>query len=290
MGKARQTVERRQLGLALRRHRDQAKVTQAEAARHVGKTASLVSKIEDGLGTLDADALEALLDFYGVSEPQRCTLLELGTLARKRQPRGSVRTYTDTLPEAFQRLADMEQEATTIYQYQPGVIPGHLQTPRYIRALMRAGDGIWWQEYGPEPENRVAFRLERQARVLDAAKPKSLQFVFTYEALYDDGFHSDVMREQLHHLLELARKHRNIDLWILRVGALDNPAPGGGITVLDFESAPRVGFANVAYGPSTYIDDEEDTAALLRAFKRVQGLAMSKAESLKMIRDLARET
>ncbi|HEX3781263.1 MAG TPA: DUF5753 domain-containing protein, partial [Pseudonocardiaceae bacterium] len=241
----------------------------------------------------EAHELEALLDLYHVSGSERRTMLAMGIAARKRQPRGpSASAYTDTLPGSFQRLADMEQDASTIYLYQPGVIPGHLQSSRYMRALMRAGEGIWWQEFGTEPDDRVAFRQARQSRILDADPPKSLQFVLTHDALIDDGLHTDVMREQLDHLLALTKKYPNIEVRVLRVGALDNPAPNGGITVLDFANgAPPVGFAHVVYGPSTYFgNNEEDTGALLRAFKRIQGLALTPAQSLKLIREKAKET
>lgn len=99
------------------------------------------------------------------------------------------------------------------------------------------------------------------------------------------------MREQLQHLLSLAKKHPNIEIRVLSAGALDNPAPNGGLTVLDFgDSAPMVGFAHTVYGPSSYFSEDADTAALLRAFRRVQGLALSPARSLKLIRDRLKET
>jgi transcriptional regulator with XRE-family HTH domain len=291
MGRAKQTVERRQLGLALKRFREQAGLSQLDAARIISRTHPIVSRAEEGIGTLDADVLELLLDAYRVPDGERETMRTLGALARKRQPRGSAAPYTDTLPGAFQRITDMENDASAIHQYQRSVIPGHLQTPRYMRAVMRACDGIWWQEFGPEAEDRVEFRLARQAKVLDATTSKSLRFVLTEDALIDDGLHSDVMREQLDHLLALVKKHPDMEFRVLRAGALDNPAPNGGLTVLDFAgSAPRVGFAHVVYGPSSYFSDGRDTAALMRAFLRVQGLALSPQRSLKLIRDKIKES
>jgi hypothetical protein len=55
-------------------------------------------------------------------------------------------------------------------------------------------------------------------------------------------------------------------------------------------SAPPVGFTPVVYGPSTYFGDEEDTAALLRAFQRLQGMALSPKKSVELIRRKAKET
>jgi transcriptional regulator with XRE-family HTH domain len=291
VGKARQTVERRQLGLALRRLREHAGLSQVEAAAAINRTHPRISKVEDGAGTIGQPELEHLLDVYDAPAAERATMLALAVEARKRQPRGSVTgPYTDTLPGSFQRLADLEQDARAIYTFEPGVIPGYLQSGRYMRAVMRACDGIFWREFGPEGEDRVGFRQARQSKILGAAEPKSLCFVCTKDALVDDGLHSDVMREQLQHLLALAKKHPNIELRVLSAGALDNPAPNGGLTVLDFgDSAPMVGFAHAVYGPSSYFSEDEDTAALLRAFRRIQGLALSPARSLKLIRDSLKE-
>jgi hypothetical protein len=50
-----------------------------------------------------------------------------------------------------------------------------------------------------------------------------------------------------------------------------------------------VGFSRVVYGPSTYFDDESDTAALLRAFERLEELAASAEESARLIRQIDEE-
>lgn len=291
MGNARQTVERRTLGLALRRLREQAGMSQVDAGRHIGRSDSRISKVEEGMATLAPEELAQLLDFLGAGAEERDTLLALGVAARKRQPKDMGRnTYTDTLPGSYQRIADMEDAAATINWYEPGVIPGPLQTPRYVRALMRAADGIWWQEFGPDADDRAAFRFARQKKLLEAPEPKQLNFVLTEEAFYDDGLHSDIMREQYDHLLKLLRTHPNLDVRVLKVCALDNPAAHGGITVFEFDgSAPPVGFAPVVYGPSTYFGEEEDTATLLRVFRRIQGLALSPKKSVELIRRKTKE-
>lgn len=289
MGKARQTVERRHLGLALRRLREAAGRSQHDAGSELGVSDSRISKIEDGTATLDHQQLLSLLDLFRVAEGERDTILSLGAEARKRQPRGRPKPYTDTLPGSFQRIADLEADARAIYCYEPGVIPGRLQSQRYMRAVMRAGDGIWWQEFGPEPDDRVAFRRARQSAIFDATPPKRLEFVFTEGALFDDGLRTDVMREQYQHLLDIPRKYPAVTIRVLRVGALDNPAPNGGITVYEFESGPPVAFTPVVYGPSTYFHEQRDTTALLSAFTRIQGLALSGERSRELIEEKLRE-
>ncbi|MCP2164740.1 helix-turn-helix domain-containing protein [Goodfellowiella coeruleoviolacea] len=293
MGKARQTVERRQLGLALRRLREQSGRSQLQVGKYIGVSDSRISKVEDGTATLDPTELDKLLDLYAVAREERATVLALGAEARKRQRRGTPSqpgTYTDALPDSFQRLADMEAASRTLYCYEPGLIPGLLQSPRYMRAILRTGDGVWWPKYGHDLESRMAFRCQRQERVLGDADSRELKFVFTENALVDDERFAEVMREQLEHLLVLDERHPNLTIQVLRLGALDNPAPSGGIVVLDFDgTAPRVGFTPVVYGPSTYFTDEKDTTALLRAFTRLTEKAMSPAESRELIQRLVAE-
>jgi len=43
------------------------------------------------------------------------------------------------------------------------------------------------------------------------------------------------------------------------------------------------------FGPSTYFDQEADTAALLRAFRRVQELALNPDDSVRLIRQIDKE-
>jgi transcriptional regulator with XRE-family HTH domain len=281
MARARQTLERRQLGLALRRIREASGKSQQEAAEAISRVRSRIVELEDGKGTLNQDDLGKLLDFYGVSGDERNTVLALGAQARKRQ-RG--RTYTDLLPGAFQRFADLEASATEISSYESGVIPGLLQSPGYVRAVIEDGDGVWWEPSDAEREQRVSFRLSRQAKTWDAGESKVLRFVFTEDALHAAVGNLEVMREQLSHILQLINRANDLTVQVLRQATYQNPARGGGFTVFSFGSnGIPVGFSNVVFGPSTYYHDEADTEIMLRGFDRLRELALSPEESRRLI-------
>ncbi len=287
MSKARQTFERRQLGLTLRRLREQAGKSQQLAAGDIGKARTQLVELEDGRGTVTPEDLAKLLDLYGVAGDERRTVLELGTLARARQKR---RAYTDLLPGSFQRFADLEASATEINCYEFGVIPGLLQSLGYVRATIDDGDGVWWEPSNAEREERVAFRLDRQARTLDSAEPRTLRFVITEDALSAAVGSAEVMHEQRRHILDLVDSNQNLTVQVLRTETYRNPARGSGLTVLRFggKGSP-VGFSTVVFGPSTYFDQEPDTAALLRGFKRVQELALNPNDSVRLIRQIDKE-
>ena len=287
MGKARQTFERRQLGLALRRLRVHAGKSQQDAAEAMGKARSRIVDLEDGRNASQPEDLAKLLDCYGVASRERRTVLELGALARKRQ---QSHAHTDLLPNSFQRFADLEATATEINCYEFGIIPGLLQSQGYLRAVMADSDGIWWTSSAAELQERIAFRMDRQVRILDSPEPKILRFVLSETALRGAVGSPEVMREQRGHILNLLESKRNLTVQVLRSEIYGNPARVGGLTVFGFgDKGSPIGFTSVVFGPSTYFDQESDTAALLRAFDRLQKLALSPEKSSRLIRQIDKE-
>lgn len=277
MVNARPTVERRQLGLSLRRFRELAGRSQLEAGQRVGKGDARISRIEDGLATLTTSDLEALLEFYEVDDVDRQAVLELGMQARKRQPR---KAYVDSLPGSFQRLADLETSASRIYSYESGVVPGLLQSPSYMDALFHAAEGVWWDSPDQTRKSRTNFRAQRQEMVWRDAGGKKFHFVIGEAALDDTVDGPDVMIEQLEHLLDVMRRRDEVIVQLLPRTVPNNPARGGGLTVLEFAAAvPRVGFASVVRGPSAYFDGSEDTEAMIRTFHRLIDLALTPSET-----------
>ncbi|RCW40033.1 helix-turn-helix protein [Halopolyspora algeriensis] len=287
MGRVRQTLERRQLGLALQRLRTSADKSRQEAADVLGKVRSRIAELEEGKSTVSSDDLAALLDLYGVTGEERETVLALAAEARKRQPR---RPYTDVLPRAYQRFADLEASAGEINSYEPSIIPGLLQSPGYIRAVVNDWDGILPKSSEAEFEDRVTFRMERQARTLGTDGPQNIRIVVTDEALRSMPGSPELKKEQLDHVLSLMRRQNGPSVQVLPRQATITPALGGGFTVFGFmgESAP-VAFSSVLYGPSVYLDGEADTEALSRLFERIRELAMSPADSTVWVERLLEE-
>jgi transcriptional regulator with XRE-family HTH domain len=271
VGEVVQTVERRQLGRMLHSLRMRTDATQQDAAAVINRKQVRISQIENGRGALKSAELLALLDFYGATEEERATAISLGLETRRRQRR---RSFTDDLPNAFQRFADLQANATEIQTYQYGLIPGPLQTSAHVESLIRLGNGLWWESAGTA-DDRIAFRLEQQRRVMAAEPAKKLRFVFTEEALHHAVGGPVVMRGQLTHLIELSERAPDLSIRVIPAGAPHNPALGGGFTVMDFESGPRVCFVSMLYGSGTYYDHLADTERLAVVFNRVSELAFT---------------
>ncbi|ASU84016.1 XRE family transcriptional regulator [Nocardiopsis gilva YIM 90087] len=280
MARAKPTVARRQLGLTLRRLREQARRSQVQTGNAIGRTAARISQVETGAGSLSADDLTALLDFFGVEGEERKTVLSIGTEARRRSRRAP---YTDSLPGSFQRLADLEADAVEICSYEAGIVPGLLQSPDYARATIRSCDGMWWEESEQEIEDRIAFRQKRQRRVFDAEASKRLSFVFTEDTLEHEMGGPSVMRGQILHILQLMEKLPNLSVRVILSETKNNPLLGGGIIVLGYSDAPSIGCATVVFGPCTYHDDEDDTQALKRGFRRASELALNVQDSRELL-------
>jgi transcriptional regulator with XRE-family HTH domain len=269
------------LGLALKRLREAKGESQAQAGKAIGRSGPRISHVETGRGSLKAEELVALLEHYAVGPAERETLLALGVETRRRQRK---RAYTDLLPDSFQRYSDLHADAEVIRWYEDGIIPGLLQSPDYVRAVIRIGDDVWWDASAEYVEQRVFFRQEIQRRVLDAEKPKQLDFVFTEDALHRVVGGASVSRGQVLHMLQLLEKQSNLRIQVLPDDVVDNPALGGGLVVLDFAgAAPRIGLATALYGASTYYDDNDDTATMFRAFRRIQDLSLSPEETRSLL-------
>ncbi|HEX3782285.1 MAG TPA: helix-turn-helix transcriptional regulator [Pseudonocardiaceae bacterium] len=287
MGQARQTFERRQLGLALRRFREDAHKSQLVSAEVLGKVRSVIVALEDGSATATPEELELLLDFYGVTGKDRKTTLILGDVARKRQKR---RTHIDALPDAYQRFADLERNASEINCHEAGIIPGLLQCEDYVRSLMAEGEGVWWEPDDPEGEERLRFRLTRLAKLFDPGRPKILRFVMTEDALHARMDKLQTMRGQLEHILMLIGQHKDLTVRVLPNDVYGNPLRGRNLVMFGFgHRGTPIGFSETAFGPSTYYDNEADTSDMLRAFYRAWELSLTKTASHQLIERLYRE-
>lgn len=279
------TIPRLFLGEALKRLRAESGRKIDDIAASIGKSRGRLINVFEGKGTLSTDELAQVLDFLGADAAQKRELLTLGAEARKRPTR---RPYTDLLPRAYERLADLETMATEIWTYEPGIIPGLIQIPEYVEALMTDADGIWWEPSWAERRNRINFRLERQKLMMESHPPKRLHFIITDAALRTEVGSPHVMRRQLEHLTWIVDEVPNTVIQVLAATSAHNPVRSSGLTLLHFGPSLRpVGFLTTAYGPSTYFDEPSDTDRLTRAFGKLERLAAGVDSSRSMITHLA---
>ncbi|MEU3455983.1 DUF5753 domain-containing protein [Micromonospora sp. NPDC006766] len=187
------TIQRRRLGLALKRARESAGKTQDEAAAVIDAAASKISRLELGQSGIKLTDLDLLLDLYGIRREDAEPLREL---ARAGRQRGRWSTYRNAVPDWFRQYLDLEGDASEIRWYQPEVIPGILQIEPYIRAM----NATTHPRLSPEDADRqVAVRLERQAILQQDGGP-DVNFILSESALRRSIGDAATMRSQLLHL------------------------------------------------------------------------------------------
>ncbi|MFE7634639.1 helix-turn-helix domain-containing protein [Kitasatospora sp. NPDC057518] len=172
---------------------------------------------------------------------------------------------------------DIEKEAVALYFFEALHIPGLLQTENYARTLLSL----------PIPpvdsataENRLAIRLKRQERLTD---PEVL-FSFT---IYEAALHTsiggrEVMKEQLHRLLEFEDSH-NIRIQIVPTGRITPSGLSGSLTIL--ETINNEQYAYVETHETNALHSEPRLVGRLsRRHAMIRAQALNTRESAQLIR------
>jgi transcriptional regulator with XRE-family HTH domain len=256
---------RRQLKIALRKHRLEAGRTQQAAAQALDWHASKIIRIESGAVGITATDLRALLNLYGVHDSDR--VAELVELARgsRRQTWGQ---YSDVYSLASRTLFASEAAANAMYKYEPTVIPGLLQTEEYARALL---EGLG--RTGEKIERMVRARLERQELLENEHRPE-LHFIIGEAALSRPVGGSGVMTRQIE-LLKYVSRRDEVYLQALPFSVGAHPSMGVAFTILQFAdiSLDDLVYVENAVGEATYRDDAELIADYRHEFLVLQELA-----------------
>lgn len=281
------TVRRRRLAAELRRLRERAGFTGDEVAERLGWSGSKISRIElHRIGIKQSD-LRRLLDLYSVSDSHREDLL---ALARESDKTGWLETVAANVNGDYAALLRAEAEAQSVWNWEPQVIPGLLQTPEYARAVMLG----WHQMFDVPPgdvERRVEARRARQ-QVLEREPPLLVSVVIDESVLYRRLGDSSVMRGQLNRLAE-ATELPNVTIQVLPLTG-DHVIGTGAFIYWKFPEVhdiPLHDIVNVEHlTGSWYIEEEEDTYQYLKTFKSLVETSLGPQDSLELISRIARET
>ncbi|MEU6391471.1 Scr1 family TA system antitoxin-like transcriptional regulator [Streptomyces sp. NPDC046939] len=253
------SARRLRVGVELRRMRERAGLTAAEAARRLGTTSAQISNIEANRFGVSAERVRTLAHLYAcIDQP----LVEAVADMAGERCRGWWEEYRDILPPSLLDLAEMEFHATALRVAQVINIPGLLQTPEHARALFR--------EVVPalrphDIEHRVSYRVKRQV-VLFQNRPVPYTALVHEAALRMQFGGREVAKAQLHHLAEVSEES-NIEIRVIPFDGTSFPTAGHG---LDY-----------AHGPVTALD----TASLDTAHGAELFDAAGKLETYRMVLD-----
>jgi transcriptional regulator with XRE-family HTH domain len=280
------TVLRMILGRQLQALREKAQLSYDQAAEVIFASSNTVRRMEKGEGALKPLNVKSLLVAYGITDPAEIS--QFLTLARDATRPGWWHGYDDVLPAWFRTLIGLEEAATLIRGYDPQSVPGLLQTPDYARASVATGfPGASEQEVG----RRVDLRLARQ-RILERPDPPRLWLVIDEAALRRAAASTSpqLMRAQLGKLIEdAARPH--LTLQVLPFAAGLHPAMYGPVRIFRFDGQDQ---PDIVYGESMtsawYLDKPDETALYTQAVDRVSAQAAPGDGTVKILRQIRKET
>ncbi|MGN2642294.1 helix-turn-helix domain-containing protein [Nocardia takedensis] len=272
------TIQRRRLGLALKRYRDAAGKTQDDAAAVIDSAASKISRIEQAQSGIKLTDLALLLDFYGVDPDDAEALKQLARAGRQRG-----RWSGRGVPDWFRQFLDLEADASEIRWYQHEVIPGIFQTEEYTRAMLTAARTRGSDD---EIEALITVRLGRQAILDDPGK--KIDAILSESALRRVVGDESVMRNALTHLIEVSRNPQ-VTLRVLPFSARGVADAWVHFVLLTFgEHASDVVYLDV-YGDADYVDKPEDIRAYTGLWDRLATAAADPDQSRNLMMKIARE-
>jgi len=185
-------------------------------------------------------------------------------------------------PASFRPFAAYETEATALYVFEHTFIPGLLQTEDYARAvlsrhLVTSDDQV---------AERVKARLARQA-VLDRAEPPLLWSVIDESALRRMAGTAEVMRGQLAHLAEMARRPP-ITVQVLAAGVHIGLQGAFNVAEIAGSGSPGTAYLEDA-ADGRIIEDAATVGRLSVRFRHLQIEALTPVASVEIIEQIARE-
>lgn len=280
------TVLGRQLGDDLRRFRESAGMSTADAAEVLDCTKGKISRIENGHVPVRLPDLHALVQAYGVEDPAARD--RLGTLARRanrRRREGWWHQYGSVLGDAYRDQIEMESICDSIRTYQVQLVPGLLQTAEYGRAVTVASRA--WQT-PEEIDQFIQVRLARQER-LTGEGPLEFWAVLAEGALRQQVGGAEVMHAQLERLITVAERP-NITIQVLPFSRGAHSGMFGPYLLMSF---PQVASLDLVLTESptgnTWMEGESEVACYRALFDDARTAALPPTESIAFIQRVAEE-
>ena len=262
---------RRVFGAMLRYYRTRAGMSQEQLGARVYLSPDMIGKIEQGQRT-------PTLQFIDACE----AVPELEANGALRELREQLRDFLGkrAYPGWFANWPDQEARAVCLKNYQLAVVPGLLQTEDYARALLTDRIG----RDPDEVDDLVAARLERQA-ILERSNAPELWVVIDEAVLHRPVGGTYVMRDQLSHLIEAARRPKIVFQVIPASVGVHDGLPGAGFVIAEFRGAQPVAYQETAVRGQV-IEDADDVGLLASLWDRLRAEALPRRASLDLVEDV----
>ncbi|MFD8329929.1 helix-turn-helix domain-containing protein [Streptomyces lydicus] len=254
-------VNRGELGAALRALRQVSGKEAKAIARSAVMSASKLSKIETAKVAPSVTDVERILTAIGVSEEVKAEYLEAARAAATETTAWRLIRRLG-VHKAQQQTRALEAQMTLLRLFQPALIPGLLQTPEYIRAILsrhNLGEDVLTQT--------IRARIERQQALYDSTK--ELHFVITEPVLRWRIVSAAKMAEQLDRLVSLSRLP-NIDIRIVPLSARQQDIANHAFVIRD----DRTVSVETVHA-EVVVTDPRDVALYVHKFEGFASMALS---------------
>lgn len=282
------TVRRRRLAAELRRLRERAGFLGEEAAARLGWSASKLSRIETSKTGVKQGDLRQLLDLYRVAEPHRAEVLALAREPDK-APASVDSAAIATFQAGYGAFVYAEAEASRLWDWEPQLVPGLLQTESYAREVMRG----WYSMFNLPPgelDIQVEARMKRQ-QVLTQDQPLDFSAVIDESVIRRRFGDNSVMREQLQRLAD-SSDLPNVEIRVLPLDG-NHPVGTAPFTYMQFPQEHEVPQPAIVYveqlDNNYYVGDMADTNKYRVAFEHLRLEALGPGESQDLIVSTARQ-
>ncbi|WP_328468037.1 helix-turn-helix domain-containing protein [Streptomyces sp. NBC_00448] len=279
------TVRRMQLGAELRRLREKARFTLAEAVNELDLSITKLYRVENGLTALKSTAeLRVLLERYGVESQDDIDFL--AEIHRDSLNRGWWSQYRSVMPSGMAMYVGLETGARAIRAWHPSVVVGLLQTERYVREMLQVAKPV--EEHTTEfVERHIRLRMERKERLTGKDGRLELWAILDEAALRRKIGGPDVMREQYEEIIRLT-KLDNVTVQILPMDSATYRSSFN-FNLLELD-APQLTVVQTDGSEGSNVSDKDTIVwAFTRRFDALRAGAMAPGETPTFLHRLAGE-
>ncbi len=265
---------RRWVGETLRELRRASGLSGVKAAREAGISQPRISRIETGLMLPTASEIRAFATLYKIPPALRRELL--ATEADLRQQEFPARAVISSGQgwKMQLRIRRVEHGSAEVWNYQPAMIAGLLQTPEYATV-------VWGGDLDEDGRRWLDERMARQAILGTGAQ---LVFLMAEGALRWQGGSAQIMAGQLARLTEVISTRPNV-----RIGVIPQYRPADVFTTHGFSVYDR---ATVIVGVTTgtsFISDRANVGQYVDLFGHLEKLAVFGDEAAGVISRVAQD-
>jgi transcriptional regulator with XRE-family HTH domain len=267
------TVRQRELGMRLRKLRNDQGLTVEEVAEKLLCSPSKISRAETGARKPSLRDVRDLCTLYTVGPEESAQLMKLAREAR--QPSW----WTQYDDSRFFQLIGLEQEATAITCFSMYFVPALLQTKEFAAAMIK---GIVPKIDPDILRQRVEARMRRQ-QLLDQPKPPRYRALLDEAALRRQVGGPSVMKAQLDKILELVEKGKaTVQVIPYSVGAY--AAVDSNFIFLEFGESPLPGVVYVeGFETQLYLEKQTELARYAESIEELRDTALSPRDTIKFI-------